>query len=216
MKKLIAVCFMICSSFSYSATLGLPELKQLFELNKATLENVAVGMSKLVLTNSKIETESGDCLFTQTSLQSILKIENEKLIVLSQEKFVPEGSEACRKENIESFEQKVLFYEDKPFVENELALLEENAAKISSIESEGKMVSIKMNDGGNEVNLKFDFTQSMFRYLNSEASTDYSITTSNSTDINLNSIDLRDVLFCENNDGDNSDCVQGDFSDILF
>jgi hypothetical protein len=35
-------------------------------------------------------------------------------------------------------------------------------------------------------------------------------------DIDISKVNLTNVLFCDDNDGDTSDCLQGDYSDILY
>jgi len=66
----------------------------------------------------------------------------------------------------------------------------------------------------NESTYKYDLTKSSFKNIVSYQDKYSTATTSDIGDIDVNSFDLTKVLFCDSADSD--ECVEGDFSDILF
>lgn len=190
------------------------------------LGSVTPGMSKKVTSLGSFVTESGEeCSYTSTATQTILKIQNEKLIVLSMESFAPQSTTACINANTQAYEERILFYEEKPLLSSDLEALDKATPDLASLIRTGEIVTMKLNlkavqeDGTTVtdlVTIQYDLSKPSFKNLVLNQGTGYSTTTTDITNIDPNSTDLSDVLFCENNDGDNGECVQGNYSDILF
>lgn len=190
---------------------------------KANLEAVNPGMSKNMKTLSSVALEDGSkCEYVQSSFQSILKIEGSRMIVFSKESFRPAITPACATAGLQAFEERVLFYESKPSVAEDIEDLEQMSVK--SISKVAELVTVIVNgysaaDGtitGEVLTSTYDLSKSSFKNILTSQSATSRTETSDVADIDVTKVDLRDVVFCENNDADNSDCVRGDFSDILF
>lgn len=221
MKKFLLLA--LISSTSFAQSLDLSSLKQLMSARKDTLETVKVGMSKRLTTTGTQTLDEGDCEYTQISNQSILKIEEKKMVVLAKEKFTPADSPACEKAGYKSYEQSVLFYEERPSLAADLADLDASASSIKTISQSGNLVTMGLsvlmgeeNSQAQSITLQYDLSKPSFRNLILNQGSQYKTISEDLADIDVNSVDLRKVLFCSNNDGDNSDCVEGDYSDILF
>lgn len=216
---------MLMSATGFAQTLDVNGFKQLLTARKATLEKVSAGMSKKIVTSSKIEVDQGICNYRTTSIQSIVKVEAEKIIVHTKDLFQPQNSAACHAAGYKTFEESMLFTEKKPSLADDLSDLDISAPSISAISRAGEIVTLSlainetMDDGSvysDNVTIKYDLTKPSFRNTISSQGNDYQTIGQDMPDIDLNTLDLKDILFCENNDGDNSECVQGDFSDLLF
>ena len=223
MKSLL-VASLLLSSASFAQSIDVATLKSLMTQRQAALESVNVGMSKQTSISGKVVMDNGECLYTQVTTQSILKIEGEKMIVLSKEKLTP-TSPTCEAGGMKPYEESILFYELKPTLKEELVDLDVSAPTIQSISKTGEIITMNLNitetdDQGQSSTeamiVKYDLTKSAFRNMISQQEQLTMSVISDVTDIDLKKVDLRNVLFCENNDGDNSDCVRGDYSDILF
>lgn len=222
MKILMIGILALSSSFASAQAISVADLSNLLTARKVSLEAVNPGMSKRVVTNASYLTETGKiCSYTQTAVQSILKIEGDKLIILSDETFTPAASDACKEAQLEAFQEKVLSYEAKPSLAEDLADLQ--AANVSSITRAGEMITMVVNgvlsneDGTTTtelVTLKYDLTKSSFKNLMSTQTKDYLTTTTDMPDIDVSAANLTDVVFCASDD--ENECVRGDFSDILF
>lgn len=222
MKLLIAGSMILMTSSSFAQSLDISSLKNLFTARKATLERVNAGMTKKIVTTAK----EGECGFMNTSTQSILKIEGDKVIILSKEKFQPQNTEACRTAGYTtSSESSILYYEEKPSLVNDLADLDESASTIRAINKAGEIVTLNLavqstDENGvsstENVTVKYDLTKPSFKNLISSQSINYRTIIEDIADIDLTKVDLKKVSFCANNDGDTSECTEGDYSDILF
>lgn len=211
-----------CSAFAQNLTKA--QLAGLFQTKKAVLETVSVGMSKIIVTNASVVLEDGTkCDYRQTAVQSILRIEGERLIILSKESFQPAVSEACQAAGFQSFQEDIVFFESKPSVERDIQEL--NESDVRTISRAGEVVTLTVNgtttneDGTTASELmtvKYDLSKSSFKNMILSQSPSFKIETLEAAPVDISTVDLRDVVFCENNDGDNSECVRGDFSDILF
>lgn len=216
MKSLLFTSLLL-SSTAFSQSLDVAAYKSVLMQKKVTLEKIYAGMSKKLITSSKVETESGDCSFTQSAVQSVLKVEGSKIIVHSKENFIPAASSACKEAGYEAYEENILFYEDAPSLAADIKDLEASAKDITSIEKQNDTVTMVVKIENNEtLTLKYDLTKSSFKNLISTSGKDFSIISEEQSDVNINQIDLSKILFCENNEGEISNCVEGDFSDILF
>ncbi len=220
MKALILSSLMF-SSMSFAQNLDVKALKTLLTQRQATLEKVNQGMSKKLITLTKIPTEIGFCELRETAVQTVLKIEGDKIIVHSKENYVPAATPACA--GFESSEVSVLFYEDKPSLAADLSDLDASAADIRSIAKAGEIVSMNLSsvvteeDGTSRtesVSVKYDLTKPSFKNLIFTQDSTSTTTGEDMADIDVYSINLKKVLFCDSNDSDS--CVEGDFSDILF
>lgn len=219
--KFLILSSLLISSTAFAQSLDVKAFKTLLTQKKATLEKVNVGMSKKVVTTSKAETESGDvCEYTQTAIQTILRIEGTKMIVHSQEALTLIPSSACTALEFQNYEEIVVFYQDKPSVEADIAALDESAADIRSIVKSGEQVTMKMEVSddtfSDSLTFKYDLTKPSFKNLLSTEGKAFKTLIQDQADVDVNKIDLRKVTFCANDDADSSDCVEGDFSDILF
>lgn len=216
--KAFLLCSLLFSCSLFAQTLSLPSLKNLFTEKQSSLEAVHAGMSKKLVTASTVETETGECSYTQTSIQTVLKVEGTNLVVHAEESFSPEASEACKEAGFEAYQENLVFFEEKPTLTSELAEFDAAAQDIRTISRNGQLVSVVMKDYESEgdITLTYDLSQSGFRNMVSTTGPDFTIKGQNLSDKDVMTIDLTNVLFCESNDGDNSDCVEGDYSDILF
>lgn len=210
MKSLLTISLLM-SSLCFADAFDKNSFKSLLTQKKATLESVNVGMSKKLVTTAKFSTDVGDCEYTLTALQTVMRIEGDKIIVLSQDEFVPANSKACEEAEAVGYKESMLFFESKPSLANDLADLE--ASVVTAISSNGNIVTMSVEG---DVTVKYDLTKSSFKNLISTEGKDYKITSTDMKDLDVNSVDLSNILFCENNDGDNEDCSQGNYSDILF
>jgi hypothetical protein len=224
MKAMLVGILALGTSGAFAQNLTKAQLASILQTKKATLEAVNAGMSKKMVTTSSVVLEDGTkCAYTQTALQSILKIDGDRMIILSQESFQPVVTEACTAGGVEAFSENVVFFEPKPAVAQDLEDL--NASDVKSIAKAGDIVTMIVNgtiandDGSTSteaLTVKYDLTKSSFRNIILSQSSSEKTETSDVADIDLTKVDLRDVEFCDNNDADKEDCVRGDFSDILF
>lgn len=215
--KAIIVSSLLLSSTAFAQTLSVDGFKNLLSERKATIENVAAGMTKKVITKSVVETDSGSCKFMQAEEQTILKIEGSKMIVHSKESFAPAVSKECSDAGFEAYQETVIFYEDLPQLSDILKGVDESKDEIKSISRAGNIITMTSSD--EEIGLitsKLDLTKSSFKNVISMEAQDFSMQTQDLANVDVNSIDLTKVLFCENVDGEFQNCVEGDFSDILF
>lgn len=220
MKLLIASSLLIAST-SFAQSIDVAALKNLMTAKQATLEKVNAGMAKRIVTLSRVATELGPCEMTMTAVQTILKVEGTKIIVHSKENYVPASTPACA--GFESSDVAVLFYEDKPTLANDLSDLNESASQIKAISRAGDLVTMNLtvavtNDDQTtrteNVTVKYDLSKPSFKNTILVQDSASKVTTEDISDIDVNSVDLTKVLFCESADSDN--CQEGNFSDILF
>ncbi len=178
-------------------------------------------MSKKLSTFTKIPTEIGFCEMRESAVQTVLKIEGDKIIVHSKENYAPAATPACA--GFEASEVSVLFYEDKPSLASDLADLDASTADIRSIAKAGEIVSMNLSsvvtddDGTTRteaVSVRYDLSKPSFKNLIFTQDSTSTTTGEDMADIDVFSINLKKVLFCDSNDSDS--CVEGDFSDILF
>lgn len=219
--KFLIVSSLLLSSTAFAQNIDLKTFKTLLTQRKVTLEKINQGMSKKLTTITKIPTELGPCELNETAVQTILKVEGDKIIVHSKENYVPAASAACA--GFESQEVSVVFYEDKPSLELDLADLDASASDIKTISKAGDIVTMTLNarieneDGTTKTEIatvKYDLTKPTFKNLIYTQDSSRTITGTDMADIDVYSINLKKVLFCESADSDN--CAEGDFSDILF
>lgn len=220
MKVLLTLSLLVTTS-AFAQSIDVKGFKTLLTQRQAVLERINAGMSKKITTITRYPTELGPCDMTETAVQTVLKIEGTKIIVHSKENYVPSATPACA--GFEAQEVSVLFYEDKPTLALDLADLDETAAQIKTIQKIGDIVHLNMNavvqnqDGTSTteaVTVKYDLTKPSFKntiFIQSPLS----ITNAEDVaDIDVYSINLKQVLFCDSADSDQ--CAEGDFSDILF
>jgi len=213
MKILILGSLLLGTSTSFAQSLDVNGLKNLFTAKKETLEKVHNGMTKKITTTSKED----NCGILMTSTQSILKIAGEKVIILSKEKFQPQNTEACRTAgHTTSSDSSILYYETKPTLKNDLEDLDASAASIKSINRAGEIVTMNLDVTDEKVTIKYDLTKPSFKNMISSQSVNYKTEIQDVADIDVKKVDLTSVSFCDNNDGDTSECTVGDYSDILF
>ncbi len=224
MKAILVGILALGSSAAFAQNLTKAQLAAVLQSKKVVLEAVNAGMTKSMTTTSFATLEDGTkCDYSMTAVQSILKVEGDKIIVLSQEKFLPVQTPACVAGGMQPFQESVVFFEAKPTLAQDLQDL--NESDVKSISRAGEIVTMTVNgvitneDGttANElVTVKYDLTKSSFKNLILSQTAAAKIETVDAADIDVSTVNLTDVVFCENNDGDNSDCTRGDFSDILF
>lgn len=215
MKTLILGTLLLSSTSGFAQNLDVGGLKKLLTTKKVILERVNAGMTKKMVTTSS----EGSCNYLQTSTQSVLKILDQKVIILSKEKFQPQNSEACRLAGYTtSSENSILYYEAKPSLDNDLSDLDVAAPSIKSITKAGEIITMNLVESttSENVTIKYDLTKPSFKNIISSQSLTYKTTIEDVADIDLLSVDLRNVEFCDNNDGVRSECTLGDYSDILY
>lgn len=224
MKFMFVAILTLSSSASFAQTMNVASLSALMTEKKAILEKINVGMSKKQITNASFKTASGlSCPYTQTAIQTVLKLEGTKAIVLSQEQFSPVTSAGCLEAKMEAFSTKVLFYENKPSLQQDLADLQ--ASNTTSITRSGDLITMIVNgvttnsDGttaSEAVTVKYDLSKSSFKNLISTDSKEIKMVTQDMADVDVNSMNLKNVVFCPTSSSEEAECVAGDFSDILF
>ncbi|GEM_PF-6532438 len=223
--KTFIISALFLSTSVFSQVIDVLTYKSLMTAKLASLEVVTVGMSKKTTTMAKAYLETGECEYTTISTQSILKILSDRMIIHVKESFVPASTPICQEAGYEVYEESFLYYENKPAVADDLLELESVTDSIESIVQNGEIININFNyqssdDDGNtyedKVTMTYDLSKSLFRNLIHIQGEGYTTTSLDAVDLNPNSLDLKDILFCENNDGDNSECAKGDYSDILF
>ena len=217
---------LLISTSAIAQSIDTSALKSLLTSRKASLERVNPGMTKKVITTSKLKLASGDCGYMLTSIQSVLKIETDKMIVFSKEKFSPQNSPACRAAGLNaSTEESILFYNDKPTLSKELAELDLASNEIKSIFKNNELITLNLitesvDDSGasvsDNISITHDLTKPSFKKMVISQGMNFKTVTEDLADIDLKTVNLTKVLFCDDNDGDNSDCSEGDYSDILY
>lgn len=222
MKMLLLGSLLLSSTTTFAQALDMNGLKNLFTSRQVSLERVNAGMTKKIITTSS----EGACGIMTTATQIVLKIENDKMYILSKEKFQPQNTPACRTAGYTaSSETNLVYIEDKPSLKNDLADLDESASSIKAINKAGEIVTlnveVKIEDEtgtatSEKVTIKYDMTKPSFKNMISSQSMNYKTVIEDQADSDLSKVDLTKVSFCDNNDGDESECVEGDFSDILF
>jgi hypothetical protein len=222
MKMLLIGILALSASATYAQSLTKAQFASLLTERKATLEAVNAGMSKKVVTTGVFAPEEDViCDYTQVSTQSVLRIEGDKIIVLSEEEFFPGKGLGCQ--GVEKSLEKVVFFEAKPSLTDELADLE--ASDVQSITKNGDIVTMVVNgtitdeDGTEEtqaVTVKYDLTKSSFKNVLSTETKDLKSVTTEAADKDLTQVDLKKVTFCPASDSPEEECMEGDFSDILF
>lgn len=210
--KALLLTSLLFSATAFSQTLDVNALKNLMTQKKELLESVHQGMRKQILTSSKIPTELGPCEIKEEVVQTVLKLEGDKMIIFSRELYTPASTPACA--GFEFQAVSVLFYEDKPTLAQDLKDLDEVAQSITSIQKSADLVTVNLKVEGQPVTVKYDFSKPSFKNTLFFQDSESKIETLDMSDIDVRDLDLKDVLFCESADSD--DCSQGDFSDILY
>lgn len=214
--KMILGLSLLMSSTCFAQSMDVSALKNLFLEKQASLEQVSAGMSKKLVTKSTIVLEVGSCDYIQTSVQTILKIEAAKMIVHSKETFTPANTPNCVNSGYIAYEDNIVFYDEKPSVTEDIADLEESSANIKSILRAGEIVTMNLSVDTENVTFKYDLSKPSFKNLINIKGSSFETNSTDLPNADVNAINLTNVYFCEENDGEFSDCVQGDYSDILF
>lgn len=212
MKFFISFYLFMMATSAFAQSLDLESFKNILRERKLSLEKVSPGMSKKISLINKIPTELGFCELNETSIQTVLKIEGEKMIIFSKEKYVPASTPSCA--GFKEEEVSVLFYELKPSLASDISALDETAPQIISINKSQDIVSLLLQVSKEAVTIKYDLTKPSFKNLIFTQDSNQTINVDDMADIDVYSLDLKKVIFCESNESDN--CVEGDFSDILF
>jgi hypothetical protein len=211
MRSLLVLSFFVTTG-AFAQNIDLKSFKNLLTQRQMVLERINAGMSKQLKTISKIPTELGPCEVSETAIQTVLKIEGSKIIVHSHEKYVPAATASCA--GFESQTVSVLFYENLPSLAADLADLDASANEIRSISKAGEIVTMNLVAEGQAVTVKYDLSKPTFKNLIYTQDAHHTMNSFDMSDIDVNSIDLKNVYFCESPDSEN--CSQGDFSDILY
>ena len=223
--KTLATLALFISSTAFAQNMTAVGLKNLMTQRQAVLESVNAGMTKKLVHTSKLAVEGGECAYRLTSTQTILKIEADKMLIFSREKFQPAATAICANAQMTPNEDLVLYYDAKPSLATDLADLDASIPSITSIVKAGEIITLNMTvdvpaetEGGvatkENLVVKYDLTKSSFRNTILTQGSDFSTTGEDLADIDPRSVDLKKVLFCENSDGDNSECVEGDYSGL--
>lgn len=211
MKALFISSLLVSTTGFAQTNLDVNELKTLWTQRKAILEKVNPGMTKKITSITRIPTELGPCEMTEMAVQTILKIEDTKMIVHSKESYVPAMTPACA--GFETQEIGILFYDEKPSLERDLADLSQTAPQIKSLQKMGDIVQMVLNTP-ELVTVKYDLNKPSFKNTILIQTQNTIMNGEEMADIDVFSIDLKKVLFCESADSDQ--CSEGDWSDILF
>lgn len=223
--KFLILSSLLISTTAFAQSIDVRAFKTLMTMNQAILERVTPGMSKKVVTTALTETDAGPCEYSQTAIQTILRIEGSKMIVHSKESLTLVPSSGCISAGYENYEETVVFYVEKPTLAADLAILDASAANIKSLVKSGEQVTLLMdveladeegNTAKESMTFRYDLTKPSFRNLILTEGEGFKTIVTDERDVDLNTVDLRNITFCANDDEDSSDCVQGDFSDILF
>jgi hypothetical protein len=222
MKVLVFCLFAFSCPILSAQSLNLDSFMRVLTQKKASLEFLRPGMTKKLITISSFESEDGEvCNYEQSSLQSVLKIEGEKMIVLSDETFTPGPEAGC--EGSEAFREKVLFFEDVPTLSQLEADLRQTQVLTINLNGNLAQLNVKaagVDEDGNPMmeNLKllYNLNMPLFKMVSKIESELYTTTMTDMPDANLITVDLTNVLFCPAADSQDEDCAEGDFSDILF
>lgn len=222
MKVLIFFLFAFSCPILSAQSLNLDGFINILAQKKASLEVLRPGMAKQLTTISSFESEDGSiCNYVQTSAQTVLKIEGDKMIVLSDESFKPGPEAGCA--GSEEFSEKVLFFEDVPTLtglESDL-----RGTQIQSIMLNGNVASLNVTASGMDedgtpisenIKLLYNLGMPLFKMVSRIEGELYTTTMTDLPDANLMGVDLTDVLFCPSADSQDEECAEGDFSDILF
>jgi hypothetical protein len=212
MKALIITSLLLATTTTFAQSIDLKGVKTLMTQRQALLEKVYQGMAKQIVTSTKYPTEVGPCVVSETSIQTVLKVEGDKIIVHSKEKYVPAATAACA--GFQPQEISVIFYEDKPSLALDFADLDEAASTITGLVKNGEIVTMLIKAENETVTVKYDFSKPSFKNLIYTQDSNQTVTGTDIADVNVNSIDLTHVLFCESSQSQN--CSEGDYSDILF
>lgn len=227
MKMFITLGFVFLSSaVSAQTASNVAELKSLLLKNKTRLENIQTGTTKQVVSTMS----SSNCTYRITSTDILLKIEDKKAIIYSKEKFQPQNTEACRAIGYTaSSEQDYLYFEEKPEVELEIKDLDSLSSSIKKVTKSGNIYTLNIaltstDENGQSktenITNKYDITKNLFTYGVSSQAVSFSTTTTELPKTDLKTISLKSVIFCDNTaedtDNDGPECVEGDYSDILF
>ncbi len=217
MNIFIILSFLLSSTSIYAQSLSLESLKNLFTQNQVLLETVNPGMTKKVTTMGTLNSEKGNCNYRLQSMQTILKIQNDKMIVFAKEKFSPQKSSECIAAGYTtSTDSSLLYFQDKPSLKKDLSDLDLSASDIKTITQTGTIVSLSLQSSDDLMTFQYDLTKPSFKNLILSQGHSFKTSSEDLIDIDIKTIDLKKVLFCDNNDGDNSECSEGDYSDILF
>jgi hypothetical protein len=224
--KTLALVGLMFSTAAFSQSMTAQGLKNLFTQRQAVLEAVNAGMSKKLTHTAKLSVDGGECAYRKITTQTILKIDGAKMLIFSKEKFQPQANAICSAAGVTSFEDNILFYEAKPTLAEDLADLDASMTSIKNILKAGEIITLSLTvdvpaeeEGGvatkEDITVKYDLTKSSFRNTIQTSGVDFNTVGEDLADIDPKSIDLRKVLFCEENDGDNSDCVEGDYTGLV-
>lgn len=222
MKVLVFCLFAFSCPILSAQGLNLDGFMNVLNQKKATLELLRPGMTKKLTTISTFESEDGEiCNYVQTSTQSVLKIEGDKMIVLSDESFKPGPEAGCI--GSEEFSEKVLFFEDVPTL---LGLEKDlRETQVLFIALNGNLANLSVNAMGTDedgnpatenLKLLYNLDRPLFKMVTKIEAELYTTTMTDMPDANLLSLDLTDVLFCPSADAQDEECAEGDFSDILY
>ena len=223
--KFLILSSLLVSTTTFAQSIDVKAFKALLTMKQAVLEKATPGMSKKVVTTAKVETDAGACEYSQTAVQTILRLEGTKMIVHSKESLTLVPSSGCIDAGYENYNETVVFYVERPTLAADLAILDASAANIKSLMKSGEQVTLLMdveladeegNTAKESMTFKYDLTKPSFRNLVLTEGEGFKTVVTDQADVDLNTVDLRNVTFCANDDEDSSDCVQGDFSDILF
>lgn len=222
MKVLIFFLFAFSCPILSAQSLSLDGFMGVLAQKKADLEVLRPGMAKQLTTVSSFESEDGSiCNYVQTSTQTVLKIEGDKMIVLSDETFKPGPEAGCV--GSEEFTEKVLFFEDVPTLVGLESDLRET--QVQSIMVNGNIANLNVmatgtdeegNPASENLKLLYNIGMPLFKIVSRIEGELYTTTMSDLPDANLMAVDLTNVLFCPSADAQDEECAEGNFSDILY
>lgn len=211
MKTLI-IGSLLFSTASFAQSIDVNALKSLMTARQATLEKVNAGMSKKVITTAK----DIDCNYMTNSILSVLKIDGDKIIIYKKTRFSPQNSAACRAAGYTAgYDENIVFFADKPTLAKNLSDLDASAVNIKGIGRAGELINMTMDKGGEIIAFKYDLTKPFFKNLMSAQGSEFKTVTDDIADIDVKTVNLKEVLLCDEEFSEATDCTMADMSDIL-
>jgi hypothetical protein len=217
--KFLIIATLLLTTKSFAQNFDLEAIKRLMTQRQSVLEKVYPGMSKKIIKISNIPTELGFCELKETSVQTVLKIDGEKIIIYSKEGYTPAPTPQCA--GFESQSVEVVFFEERPSLTNEISDLNEMAPFLTSISRSGEIINLSLKvpvttdnerTSTESVSVKYDLSKPFFKNTVLLEGPGSSMTGLDEADLDIYSLDLKKVLFCESP----TYCSWGDWSDILF
>jgi hypothetical protein len=211
MKTLI-IGSLLFSTAGFAQTIDVNGLKSLLTARQASLERVNAGMSKKVVTTAKDD----DCNYMTNSILSVLKIDGDKIIIYKKTRFSPQNSAACRAAGYTAgYDENIVFFADKPTLARNLSDLDASAVNIKGIGRAGEVINMTMDTGGEIVAFQYNLTKPLFKNLTSAQGSLFKTLVEDVADIDVKTVNLKEVLLCDEEFSEATSCTIADMSDLI-